>query len=167
MVGFKQPGDSKPTAAQQSAMDHIGRCFHSLGPPPADFDREGALSELLAKASIYNDEYTPTRPYAKEAVSWPAVGSAPTPVSGLLPQADQEWFGDWERHLLRAPGEAAAVRASLGLRRLHCDATLFGKPAVYADFLWRLHQSGMVRWTHAHGRKGELGIFFVEKKGGL
>ena len=66
--------------------------------------------------------------------------------------------------MLRDPSEAEALRKKAGLRRAHCDPDLFSSPAVYADFCRQLMARNLVRLSKASNRKGDLGIFFVEKK---
>ena len=42
---------------------------------------------------------------------------------------------------------------------------MFSSLAVYADFCRQLMARNLVRLTKAGNRKGDLGVFFVEKKG--
>ena len=119
----------------------------------------------MASNPLYSHDVSSMRPYTREHVSWPPEGSRPTSLSDLLPAADLDWFRAWPSHLLRPPAEAEELLASSPVRRAYRDPVLFRNHATYADFLWRLHSAGMIRWTRARpGQDGELGVFFVSKK---
>eukprot|EP00973_Karenia_brevis_P045376 6285342-Karenia_brevis.AAC.1 len=45
-----------------------------------------------------------------------------------------------------------------------CEPTLVRRPKVYAEFLARLDQAGMLTWRR--GGDSLLGVFFVAKKNG-
>ena len=126
---------------------------------------EGALSELLAHCPAYAANSSSVRPYVKDMMSWPSAGSVPVALDSLLLEADKVRLRDWKHHMLRSDEECAAARRRSHVARPFVDPT-FKDARVYSDFLWHLHGAGMLRWTRALGRRSELGLFCVEKKGG-
>ena len=153
---------SPASLSQRCAQEHVNHCYAKVGGPPPDLDREEALRALLAHCPTYAADASPVRPYTKDLVSWPPAGATPTPLEAVLPEADLKWFSEWKHHMLRSTEDVERVRRDASARRAYVDPALSGR--AYSDFLWRLWEAGMVRWTAAAGRSGELGVFFVEKK---
>jgi hypothetical protein len=132
--------------------------------PPAHFCCKEALCELLAHTSVYADSNAIVVPYSKELVSWPRVNQSHDTLLDCLGRADPEWFREWRTQMLRPVAEARALRSDCGLRRPYVEPSLLGRPRTYADFLFRLMDSNMLRWTLAIGRSHSIAPFFVGKK---
>lgn len=94
--------------SQRLAVEEVAKCYSSLGKPPEEVVREGSLREILACSPLYASERTTVLPCAPDLVSWPERGSRPVQVADLLAPADQEWFAELPRHLLRPPEEACS-----------------------------------------------------------
>ena len=166
--GFADPGPSDTNAAQRSALDHIYGAYRDLGPPPEDVKPgQEALGALLAHSAIYPGGGGAVHPYAKERVSWPAGGSVPVALEDILPSADVDWLGRWRQKLLRPAVESQALRTEACPRGPYCDPSLTRSPRTYADFLWTLHNAGMLRWERsAAAGTANVGVFFVLKSDG-
>ena len=164
LAGHDRSAVLPATSAQLRCLDQIADAYKSVSTPPVDSSfREGALGELLASSSIYRDCKSDVRPYVKDLVSWPSLGSSPVPLVNCLSAADSKWFREWRVHMLRPALETEALIRDGRVRRPYCDPSLVKQPHTYADFLWRLKSCGMLRWKRANGREGTLGPFFVGK----
>ena len=103
------------------------------------------LLEVLAASACYGDG-NHVQPCQKDLVSWAPAGFVPVPIERALSEPDRELFGNWTTDLLAPPAEAAAAAAESGLERPYMDPQLAHNANVYADFLGRLHEAGMLRW---------------------
>ncbi|CAK0861196.1 unnamed protein product, partial [Prorocentrum cordatum] len=104
MNSISPPGASPSgpcTSAQRSALEHVtGHCRRLSKPSEERRLREGALGELLAGSPLY-ESGGPTRPYARDSVSWPRAGEHAAPLQGLLNTPDTSWLEDWRLNMLR------------------------------------------------------------------
>eukprot|EP00973_Karenia_brevis_P025323 3493637-Karenia_brevis.AAC.1 len=86
------------------------------------------------------------------------------PISAGLSEGDQQWFRNWDVHLLRDPSIVPSLRAEAGLSRPFVEPSLVDDPATYGTFLTRLYGCGMLKFEPSVSKTGNLGIFFVKKK---
>ena len=160
--------DVRLSHASCAAAVNVGQRYVQLPPPPVDdVSGEGALSELLAKSSVFLQDRVDIASYSEAPVAWPEVGSAPIPLVEHLPPADRQLLSEWNRHLLRDEADAANQKRLCGLNLTHCDPELFKNTKVYSKFLLELHRRGVPRWRVARpGERGRLGILFVWQNDG-
>ena len=89
-----------------------------------------------------------------------------TPLSSCALDADLLRLGSGCESLLRSSSSATSLQQELGLRQPYCDPSLVNNPKKYAQFLWRLHDSGMLQWSVKGSRRHTPGILFVAKSNG-
>ena len=115
---------------------------------------------LLASSCCYGDSPSAVVTYSKEHVSWPSAGERPVPLDAGLSRADKDWYVCWRRHMLVSPEVARARGIQTGVSQIYCDPVLARSSSVYADFLCRLTDRGMVKWHRAEeGMEANIGIF--------
>ena len=84
-----------------AAVDEIRRAVDSMGKPfDPSLSDDGALRQLLAKTSVYQDDRLDVKPYSRDSVSWPPPGNTACPLSKGLGEADRVWFAEWKKHML-------------------------------------------------------------------
>ena len=159
-----------------AALEEVSQAFHSVGSPVEPLlTPDGALRELLHSTSIYAQDRLDVKPYDKDLVSWPPVGSSACDLRLGLPEADRTMLAEWNTRMLRTdpppPPQCNVTQDThhdipCTVKKAYCDPALFRSGPVYADFLQRLDAGGMIHWMPARGRKGVLGVFFVAKKNG-
>ena len=142
-VGGHRDLSSPVAACSIAASQHVLSSYSDIGPPPADLGScKECFSSLLASSSSYNTERRDIRPYARELVSWPKVGSARVVLADSLPSADRDRLRTWKQSLLREPSEVSQLNAELGDLKPYNDPALFRSPKVYGEFLMHLHGRG-------------------------
>eukprot|EP00972_Heterocapsa_arctica_P102342 15078740-Heterocapsa_arctica.AAC.1 len=77
------------------------------------------------------------------------------PLSEGLSPTDQSWFGCWERHLLRSPAEAYALKTELGFKDPYMDPVLRHNPVEDNNHFFL---------APSDGDPGRLGVFCVVRK---
>ena len=172
MFGFTDPlvcpaDGATLNAAQAKARSHIQTAYaDACANNDMCTSPEESLSALLSTSGLYNSDTSAVVPYSKELCSWPQIGSKPTPLSSILSPADVSYCQDGCEPLLRPTAAAQSLRKELDLRQPYSDPSLVKNPKVYADFLRRLGQAGMVRWSERGARENSVGVFFVRKSNG-
>jgi len=172
--------------ASAAALEEVRGAFQDLGSPTDPLlTPDGALREFLHSTSVYSQDRFDVKPYSRDVVSWPPVGSKAVSLADGLPEADRSLLADWKTHMLRSTLDNNTLMSDLKLshnlhsntsahedtsskkvKKAYCDPALFRNTSVYADFLRRLDAGGMLHWVPAHSRRGVLGVFFVAKKDG-
>jgi len=148
---------TQPSLASSMAREQIHAAYAALPPPPEGLSREGALSELLASGGFYSENRTDIQPHAKDRVSWPASGSkAVSLLNGVCP-ADRKLLHNWGSYMLRSNDDYHHHIAKNPKIKPYVDPQLSGNPSIYADFLTRLHDAGMLRFRKAQESSGALG----------
>ena len=172
MYGFRdvhhvhKAGDAL-NASQTEALSHIKSSYveacKGIDEPPA---AEESLNALLSTSGLYDSDNSTVVPYSKELCSWPKIGSTPTPLEGILSPADIHYCENGCESLLRSEQASRALQQELNISKPYSDPSLINNPKTYADFLWRLHAAGMLRWTVRGSRNYTVGVFFVRKSNG-
>ena len=163
--------DGAANLPQRRALDHISESFQSFsGPsetPVNNATTDAALEELLRHTPGYREDDTKVQPYAKDAVSWPAAGTTPTPLGDICSAAALSKLGSWRTSMLVSESVAETRRIESGLAKPYVDPLLLHCPDRYADFLRRLQAAGMLRFRPRLQREQpSVGVFFVSKKDG-
>lgn len=159
---YSKPPRDPQNAGQAAVISRLTEAFGRVPPPPTDLTEAGAYHELCGSNVLYQPaEFPKTAPYNKELVSWPPIGSRPSPLGDNLDGAALSMLED-PSLMLREIDEIE--NESNACIKTFAEPTLCRRPYVYADFLKRLEKSGMVRWRV--GGASNLGLFFVKKKSG-
>ncbi|CAE7231430.1 gag-pro-pol [Symbiodinium sp. CCMP2456] len=154
-----------PSVAQRAVLDHIQNSVRELGPPPRDLDGPGALQQLRAFDG-YGEDQTPcaVKSYNPALLSLPAPGSEPVPLGQLLGDGGQLVVDDFCASRLLCENEARKRLKDCGVAKCYSDPRLL-QPCVYADFVHRLIEAGVVELVTATPKE-VVECFFVGKKDG-
>ena len=177
LAGFSTPVVS--SVAEMSALGKASwsRCrdLHESMPAPDGklIDAQEACQALLGfGGDAYAAEPSAMRPYLREKVAWPDVGSHPKPLVDRLPDADQQRL---RRDCLNEQGGCASdfVRSQSEFDELTREC---GRPTVYGDPVFKRDRSqylqfvadGVKRGAFSFGKKRResVEVFFVAKKDG-
>ena len=166
MAGLSSCMPGVPGAAGRKCLDHLRDAYVRAGPPPDESSScEGALSALLSSSAVYGDGGGIARPYSKDTVSWPCVGSTPVELSKALPAADRWWLDGWRERMLASADEQSHATSKLKAHKPFTEPSLMDSCRTYGSFLDRLQHSGMLKFRVAlASESGVLGVFFVPKK---
>ena len=105
-----------------------------------------------------------TAQYDRDIVSWPPVGSVAVPITEHLASDDSEFVTRLRETMLKSSDDISSYMASADRVKPFLEPTLVRRPCVYADFLHRLFDCGMIRFRV--GGPSLLGVFFVTKSSG-
>ena len=141
MVLDPQPPLS-PGKGVRDALAHVDSAFNGFKLDSA-VTREGSLREILAKSGIY-DTGSSVLPYDKQKVSWPDVGSLPSPLSAGLAEAESSLLSNWQSHLLKTQDDDQPAPPQTTPIVPYCDKNVFHSPSGYSQFLHRLHLANML-----------------------
>ena len=100
--------------------------YVALGPPPTDLPCAATcFKELVGSSVRYEAERTDIRPYAKDLMSWPEIGSTKVNLVAELRPADSHRLANWDSVLLRDDTERQRLLEASGPATPHCEPTLF------------------------------------------
>ena len=157
-----QPDSSPPTSgrpAHQWLHQHVLNHCADLGPPPSDLTPAEA-SEELRGAGIYDDPASTVRPFDSSLVSLPEAGSRPVPLADLYGTGGCDFVKGFISDSLLETG-AVAEQLKSAPRKAYMDPILSGSPKVYAKFIRRLFEAGMISFSKTYVE--QVGMFFVVK----
>ena len=135
-----------------------------MGKPPVDFAGEGALSELPAHCSAYT-ERADIAEYDYDRVSLP-VDSKPVPLAESVRTEHRGLISNAKQAMFSSSFDVPDCNVSREVMKPYCDPALFKDCSTYAKFLHCPFELGMIMFSAARGRTGNMGIFFVYKKDG-
>ena len=94
---------SRISVASAAALEEVRGAFQDLRSPTDPLlTPDGALREFLHSTSVYSQDRFDVKPYSRDLVSWPPVGSKAVSLADGLPEADRSLLADWKTHMLRS-----------------------------------------------------------------
>ena len=149
-------------AAQRASLQRIVSACGAMGSPPAELNGQGALKELLGKRG-YDGEPSALAPLDVDSLALPGSGFQPVSIEAAGGEGGRKIV---ERLLQKVlPSQAAQEKEiQSGVRRPYSDPVLRNRPRVYARFLRRCRDAGLLEYRHSCRKK--VGAFAVWKKNG-
>ena len=152
---FSNPPLFCHNASQAKSLEILKGAYSSVPAPPLNVLPAGAFAELCGSSSRYTlSDSGKTVSYDREQVSWPPECSAPVPLPSVLEGGDLDFVANWETRLLRPASERSDILNSPKTCKLYLEPILIHKTSVYAEFIKRLHNRGMLTF-----RRGGIPIW--------
>ena len=165
MAGFQAPKVGAPTLLQQECITHILKTVVELPRSSECMPMREAVRELLQYSphSPYVEEVgagTTVRPYQRDLVSLPEVGSEVMNAYDLLDETGKQILEAYDSSMLCSEEE----RLSKDMVSPYMDTVLQGSNATYVEFVKDLWERGMLEFQS--DAAAVVTPFFVIKKSG-
>ena len=122
-------------ACAAAATRHIGDVSSAFPAPPSDLGcPDDCYRSLLGSTPVYQSDRVDVKPYVRDDMSWPEVGSSRVILTESLLDGDRHRLRGWKQVLLRSDGEIDAINDACGEARCYNDPVIFTDPRTYGDF---------------------------------
>ena len=165
LAGTGSVGTGPLSAVQAAAVEHIEFVVRNASPHAAMQTTEEACHALLGTGLPYGgDDAAHLAQYDPTLLSVPQVGAKPVKLAEHLPEPARKFLVHFEEHLLVSDEEWGHITEAGGHQKIFTDPKLKHSPSRYFDFIERLFQAGLLRFSQQV--RGRIGAFFVKKKNG-
>lgn len=159
------PTNPIASAAQKAALDTVASRMTCFDECPRELQSAAGACRELRGADAYSDPECTVRPFNYAALSLPAMGSEPRPISEVWGDGGDEVVDEFLRNEML---DSQSVKERLdkpGVVRPCMDPALAARPLEFARFLKWAAGCGVI--SYALEKPDEcVGLFCVAKKNG-